>query len=89
MLPTEDILADAAANTMPMAVNERSPAVAKAIAEGLDPKLLYDYRCRLLHMAKQHYGAQVEVLLRRSARVHACRAHNRTRAHRHTHTHTF
>jgi hypothetical protein len=33
-----------------------SPAIKEAIAAGLDPKLLYDYRCRLLYIVKEHYG---------------------------------
>lgn len=43
-LPTAEMLAEAAANTVRSPVNPDSPAVKAAEAAGLDPQLLYDYR---------------------------------------------
>jgi hypothetical protein len=55
-LPTAEVLAQAAANTVRPALNTRGSAYAAAVAAGLDPQLLYDYRCRVLNMVKAHYG---------------------------------
>jgi hypothetical protein len=55
-LPTAEVLAQAAANTVRPALNTRGAAYAAAVAAGLDPQLLYDYRCRVLNMVKAHYG---------------------------------
>lgn len=55
-LPTAEVLAQAAANTVRPAFNTRGSAYAAAVAAGLDPQLLYDYRCRVLNMVKAHYG---------------------------------
>jgi hypothetical protein len=55
-LPTAEVLAQAAANTVRPALNTRSSAYAAAVAAGLDPQLLYDYRCRVLNMVKADYG---------------------------------
>lgn len=55
-LPTEAMLAQAAANTVRPGLNRSSPAYAAALDAGLDPQLLYDYRCRVLNMVKAHYG---------------------------------
>lgn len=55
-LSTADVLAQAAANTVRPALNPSGPAYQTAVANGLDPQLLYDYRCRVLHMVKAHYG---------------------------------
>lgn len=55
-LPTEQVLAQAAAATVAAPLQRDSPACAAVLAEGLDPQLVYDYRCRVLHMAKAHYG---------------------------------
>jgi len=43
-LPTGEMLAEAAANTVRPPLNPNSPAVQAAAAAGLDPQLLYDYR---------------------------------------------
>ncbi|WIA41790.1 hypothetical protein OEZ86_009122 [Tetradesmus obliquus] len=55
-LPTAEVLAQAAANTVRPALNTRGSAYAAAVAAGLDPQLLYDYRCRVLNMVKAHYA---------------------------------
>lgn len=55
-LPTAEVLAQAAANTVRPALNLKSKAYRNAIEKGQDPQLLYDYRCRVLHMVKAHYG---------------------------------
>jgi hypothetical protein len=53
----ESVMAEAAARTVRPPLPPRSPAVRAAVLAGLDPQLLYDYRCRLLNMTKAHYGA--------------------------------
>jgi hypothetical protein len=58
-LPTTEVLAQAAANTVRPALDTRGAAYAAAVAAGLDPQLLYDYRCRMLNMVKAHYGERL------------------------------
>jgi hypothetical protein len=60
-LPIAEVLAQAAANTVRPALNTRGAAYAAAVAAGLDPQLLYDYRCRVLNMVKAHYGERCSV----------------------------
>jgi hypothetical protein len=46
-LPTAEILAEAAANTVRTPINMQGAAAQAAVATGLDHQLLYDYRCVL------------------------------------------
>jgi len=61
-LGTEEILSRAAVNTVQPNIMYGSPSNMEKLAAGLDPKLLYDYRCRLLHMVKEHYGERRRAL---------------------------
>ncbi|KAF8058312.1 NHX8 [Scenedesmus sp. PABB004] len=56
MLPTQPVLAAAQAACVRRPLREGCPAVAAARAAGLDPQLLFDYRCRVLNMVKAHYA---------------------------------
>lgn len=57
-LPMSEMLSEAAANMVRPPTNLNSPAVKAVAAAGLDVQLLYDYRCRMLHMVKAHYAQE-------------------------------
>jgi hypothetical protein len=55
-LPTDEVIAQAEANTIRPPINLNAPEALATVAAGLDPQVMYDYRCRVLNMVKAHYG---------------------------------
>eukprot|EP00775_Hariotina_reticulata_P012274 gene12274-12411_t len=55
-LPTDEVIAQAEASTVRPPIDCNTPEAKAAVAAGLDPQILYDYRCRVLNMVKAHYA---------------------------------